>query len=228
MNVPLFRNIGSGAFIFLTMLLHTVFGVFLYAQQTSSAVLPLVETLTKTLNSSASEEQRLEAAERLAPLLEQIGSYAQADTVYRTAASLAGKKSVRAQRHLLGAVRCALACADVSSADFLLSTAFSSASEPDIKADAKLYALWSWIIKAQSEEELEGPIDVLRTYAVSAEMESVKPAILLTLHHITGEKRWAQQLQDEFPDSPEAAVSAGNARLLPAPFWFFLKTYTAE
>ena len=122
---------------------------------------------------------------------------------------------------MLGSVRCSLSCGDASGADFLLSTAFASASDANIKASVKLYALWSWIIKVQTEKELAGPVSVLQTYVSSQDMLSVRPALLLTLYHITGEKKWAQKLQSDFPDSPETAVCAGNARLLPAPFWFF-------
>ncbi|WP_428769481.1 hypothetical protein V1L52_10590 [Treponema sp. HNW] len=192
----------------------------------SQAVLPLIEELSKTVKSGTSAEQRLKAAERLAPLQEQTGLYAEASATYGTAASLAGVQSERGQRLLLGSVRCALSSADVSAADFLLSTAFSSPATAEIRSSAKLYALWSWIIKAQNQKELEGPVSVLKSYAAAQDMASLKPVILLTLHHITEEKKWAEALAREFPDSPEAAVAAGNARTLPAPFWFFLKTQT--
>lgn len=184
---------------------------------------PYMESLEKNFKSASSSEQRLAAAEILAPLKEQIGLYAEAAAIYSSAASLAGVQQIRGQKLLLGSVRCALSYGDVSSADFLLSTAFTSAADTHIKATAKLYALWSWIIKAQNKKELEGPVSVLKTYLDAPDMISVKPALFLTLFHITEEKMWAERLQKEFPDSPEAAVCAGNARLLPAPFWFFSK-----
>lgn len=208
--------------------------LFLYAQTVvppgttppaeSQAVLPLMEELSKTVKSSAPADRRLKAAQMLAHLQEEAGLYAEASATYGTAASLAGVQSARGQRFLLGSVRCALCSADVSAADFLLSTAFSSPADAEIRASAKLYALWSWIIKAQNEKELEGPVSILKSYAAAQDMESLKPAILLTLYHITGEKKWAEALTREFPDSPEAAVAAGKGQTLPAPFWFFLKT----
>lgn len=194
--------------------------------ESQTAVLPLMEELSKTVKSSAPADRRLKAAQMLAPLQEQTGLYADASATYGTAASLAGVQSAKGQHLLLGSVRCALSCADVSAADFLLSTAFSPPADAEIRASAKLYALWSWIIKAQNEKELEGPVSVLKSYAAAADMASLKPVILLTLHHITGEKKWAETLTNEFPDSPEAAVAGGKARLLPAPFWFFLKPHT--
>ena len=204
---------------------HTANGSPAAASQ-AVAALPFIEELSKTVKSGAPAQERLKAAEELAPLQEQTGLYAEAAATYGTAASLAGVQSVRGQRLLLGSVRCALSCADVSAADFLLSTSFSPPADAEIRASAKLYALWSWIIKAQNEKELEGPVSVLKSYAASADMASLKPVILLTLHHITEEKKWAEALKNEFPDSPEAAVISGKARLLPAPFWFFIKTHT--
>lgn len=196
------------------------------AESQAVAVLPLIEELSKTVKSGTSSQEKLKAAEMLAPLQEQTGLYADASATYGTAASLAGVQNARGQRLLLGSVRCALSCADVSAADFLLSTAFSPPADAEIRASAKLYALWSWIIKAQNEKELEGPVSVLKSYASAADMADLKPVILLTLHHITGEKKWAEALTGEFPDSPEAAVAAGKAQILPAPFWFFLKAHT--
>ena len=191
------------------------------AKSTAAGLQPYMESLAKTLKTAAASEDRLKAGEALAPIQEQIGLYAEAAATYGSAASLAGVQTLRGQKLLLGSVRCSLSCGDVSGADFLLSTAFASVSDTNIKASVKLYALWSWIIKVQTEKELEGPVSVLQTYVSAQDMLSVRPALLLTLYRITGEKKWAQKLQSDFPDSPEAAVCAGNARLLPAPFWFF-------
>lgn len=215
------------------VLLVFMLSVFLFAQKadvpkssgeaksTAAGLQPYMESLAKTLKTAAASEDRLKAGEALAPIQEQIGLYADAAATYGSAASLAGVQTLRGQKLLLGSVRCSLSCGDVSSADFLLSTAFASPADTNIKAAVKLYALWSWIIKVQTEKELEGPVSVLQTYVSAQDMLSVRPALLLTLYHITGEKKWAQKLQSDFPDSPEAAVCSGDARLLPAPFWFF-------
>lgn len=186
---------------------------------TVESAINILKGITK---SAATTAEKLDAAEILASLQEQLGMYSDASYSYTTGASLAGVQTVRGQKLLLGAVRCALSVGDVSTADFLLSTAFSSATDTTIKASVKLYAVWSWIIKAEDENELAGPISVLKSYSALQNMESVKPSLLLTLYHLTGEKAWADQLQQEFPNSPEASVVSGQAQLLPAPFWFFI------
>lgn len=178
--------------------------------------------LDKIAKSGDTIAEKLEASQLLAPLQEQMGMYSDARSSYTNGASLAGVQTVQGQKLLLGAVRCALSVGDVATADFLLSTSFSSATDISIKALSKLYALWSWIIKAENEEELTGPISVLKSYVTLNDMESVKPSLLLTLHHLTNDKAWSEQLQKEFPNSPETAIVSGQAQLMPAPFWFFI------
>ena len=198
----------------------------------------VTDSLLKTLKSNAPVEKKLEASQTLAALQERLGLYADAEKTYTAAASFAGERTLNGQKMLLGSVRCALCRADVSTADFLLSTSVapalnaadsaSSASEASyVKASAKLYALWSWIIKAQNKKELEAPLKALRSYADDQDMISVKPALLLTLYHITGEKRWAEKLKNDFPFSPEASVANGQAEFFPAPFWYFLTLQSA-
>ncbi len=175
----------------------------------------------KNLVQNGSKEEKFEAAEVLALLQEQFGEYTDASLYYTTAASLVGTQSAKGQNLLLGAVRCALLVGDVSRADFLLSTAISVTTDMNAKATANLYAVWSWIIKAENKEELEGPIGVLKSYVTLDSMKSVRPSILLILYHLTDEKTWAEQLQLAYPNSPEAAVSKENAKMYPSPFWFF-------
>ncbi|MFI3257576.1 MAG: hypothetical protein R3Y36_04690 [Spirochaetales bacterium] len=204
--------------------------IYSYAQNSVTDILSQADTVDDAVNTLKSivytedvaSSRRLEAAQILAPLQEQLGDYKGANLSYSTAASLAGVQTVTGQRLLLGTVRCALSVGDVSEADFLLSTAFPFASEPTVTALIKLYAVWSWIIKAENEDELAGPISVLQSYVTLSDMQSVKPSLLLTLYHLTDDEKWAEQLKNEFPDSPEVAVVLGEARLLPAPFWFFM------
>lgn len=201
----------------------------LFAQSTASettlnadTIESAINELEKKVNSATTTQERLEASELLAPLQEQMGMYAEAGRSYTYGASLAGVQTLRGQTLLLGSVRCALSVGDIATADFLLSTTFGFATDETIRATTKLYAIWSWIIKAETEAELAGPISVIKSYIPQSDMIRVKPALLLTLYHLTNEKAWGEQLQKEFPNSPEAAIILGQAHILPAPFWFFI------
>ncbi len=186
-----------------------------------SSIETTVSELKKIVETGRNTEEKYEAALVLAQLQEQFGEYTDASLYYTTAASLIGTQSAKGQELLLGAVRCALLIGDVSRADFLLSTALSSITDTEAKAKANLYAVWSWVIKAENEDELDGPISVLNSYVTLESMKSVRPSLLLTLHHLTGEKAWSDQLEKEYPHSPETAVVQGKAQLMPTPFWFF-------
>ncbi len=177
--------------------------------------------LKKIAQDGETNQDKFEAALVLAQIQEQFGEYTDASYYYTTAAGLIGTQTAKGQELLLGAVRCALLVGDVSRADFLLSTALTSITDVNAKARANLYAVWSWIIKSETEEELAGPITVLQSYVVLESMEIVKPSLLLTLYHLTEEEKWANELINTFPDSPETAIVQGNAHMYPSPFWFF-------
>ncbi len=181
------------------------------------------ETITrlKKIAQTGTNSEKLQASGIVASLQEQFGEYTDASFYYTNAATLVGTHTEQGQEFLLGAVRCALMTGDVSRADFLLSTAFPSDADDEIKASVKVYAVWSWIIKAETDEELKGPISVLQSYVTAKNMVSVKPSILITLFYLTDEKKWSDQLVKEFPHSPETAIVLGKAQTLPVPFWFF-------
>ncbi len=180
-----------------------------------------VSELKTLVQNGKTSDEKYEAALVLAQIQEQFGEYTDASLYYTTAASIVGTQTAKGQDHLLGAIRCALLVGDVSRADFLLSTALSSITDTSAKARANLYAVWSWIIKSENEEELAGPITVLKSYVTLEGMKSVKPSVLITLYHLTEDKAWADQLKNEFPNAPENAVVQGNAQMFPSPFWFF-------
>ncbi len=213
-------------FVFILTIL--CFASFLYSQSrvndivsNSDSVENTITELKKVVQTGKTKEDQFEAALVLAQLQEQFGEYTEASFYYTTASSLVGTQSAQGQDLLLGAVRCSLLVGDVSRADFLLSTALSSITDKDANARAVLYAVWSWIIKAENEEELDGPISVLKSYVTLDSMKSVRPAFLLLLHQLTGDNNWAAQLQSEYPNSPEAAIVQGKAQLQPSPFWLF-------
>ena len=59
-------------------------------------------------------------------------------------------------------------------------------------------------------------------------MKIVRPSILLTLWHITGESEWAAKLKSDFPNSPESAIARGLVQQLPTPFWYFVPRSGAD
>ncbi len=187
---------------------------------TSESIDTTVSELKNIVQNGKSNNEKYDAALLLAQIQEQFGEYTEASLYYTTASSLIGTQSAKGQDLLLGAVRCALLIGDVSRADFLLSTALTSITDASAKARANLYAVWSWIIKSETTDELQGPIAVLKSYLSLESMESVHPALLLTLYHLTDENSWSEQLQKEYPNSPESSIVKGNAQLLPTPFWF--------
>ena len=63
---------------------------------------------------------------------------------------------------------------------------------------------------------------MLQAYLKVDSMNAVKPAVLLTLWYVTGEKSYSQQITKLYPKSIEASIVRGDAQLLPTPFWFFV------
>ncbi|MCR4940558.1 MAG: hypothetical protein K5930_10705, partial [Treponemataceae bacterium] len=164
-----------------------------------------------------------------APLQEQLGLYQEAQTNYSIAANLSasiksssGQSAVADEVLLLGAVRCALSCGDTPSADYILSTAFSSPLSSETQAYKILYAVWSWLCKSEDGEVPAQPVAVLKQSVQLSSMQVVKPAMLLTLWYVTGDASYSSQLEKEFPNSPEYAVVKGNAAFMPVPFWYFV------
>lgn len=188
-----------------------------------------ISILTDALKKSLDSNERLSVLAFLASLQEQLGLYEEACTNYSLASNLsasinysAKKGAVANEEYLLGVVRCALSYGDTNIADFILSTGFSGNESQRTKAFVKLYAVWSWLCKIDSSKELEQPIVVLKSYLQLSSLISIKPAILLTLLHITGDEVYVTTLKNEFPFSPETVVATGNGDIIPAPFWFFV------
>ncbi len=188
----------------------------------NNAISESLEILKKISDSQDStNEEKIEASLLVAQILEMQGDFSNACYYYTSTASLLGANTVIGQHNLLDAVRCTLSIGDVSRGDFLLSTAMANAKDNSIRAKANIYAVWSWVLKTQTQEELDGPISVLETYVEIDSMYEVRPTILLTLYHLTHDDKWGSQLEKEFPDSPEAAIVTGSAKMSPSPFWYF-------
>ena len=163
----------------------------------------------------------------MASLQEQMSFYSDAQISYASAASIAAadaegfpKKSN--EQLVLDAVRCALSAGDSDTAELYLNSAVRNSKNARIRAYIKLYSQWSRLCRADSTEDLQEPILILQSYAKNETMTYVKPAVLLTLWYLTGEKSYGVEIQGLYPNSMEAAVVNGDAQLLPTPFWFFV------
>ena len=190
-----------------------------------------VQALKDKYASASSTKEKLEILTLLAPLQEQLGLYQEAQTNYSIAANLSasirassGESAIADENLLLGAVRCALSCGDTPSADYILSTAFSSPVSTETQAYKILYAVWSWLCKSEDGIAPAQPIAVLKQSVQQSSMKIVKPVMLLTLWYVTGDNTYSAQLEKEYPQSPECAVVKGNASFMPVPFWYFVKT----
>ena len=170
----------------------------------------------------------------LASLQEQLALYGDAQKSYATAAGIAAgdaedmpKKTN--EQLVIDAVRCALCCGDYPTADSYLNSAVRNSKDPDIQSYIKLYAQWSALCRAESVDDLNEPLELLKAYLKVQSMKPVHPVILLTLWYVTGDKSWSAQIVKNYPASTEAAIVNGDVQLLPTPFWFFVpKSGVAE
>lgn len=158
----------------------------------------------------------------LAQIQEQQGLFNEAGTNYSIAASYLGIQSKEGQLMQLGAIRCALSTGDTATADLLLSTSMGNPTDAAVTSRIRLYAVWSAICKAETTKDLEIPIHALEQYTKMQSMKLEMPSVLLTLWHITKKTEWATQLQNEYPNSPEASVTRKTVSPLPSPFWYFI------
>lgn len=183
--------------------------------------------LKKTIPQLETPADQRSANAFLAAVLEQSGSYSEAITYYAKAASIAAKDAQgmpkkSSEQLVIDAVRCALSCGDWTSAQNYLNSAVRSSENLEITGYVKLYEQWSLLCKAQKIEDTAEPLAMLKTYSSLESMKNVRPQILLTLWHITGESGYSQKLKKDFPKSLECAVVKGEVQTLPAPFWYFV------
>lgn len=218
---------------FLTFILFSA--VLSAADLPEDSVTAKMDELKKTAQAASSAEQKVTAYSQLASLQEQLGFYTDAKNSWSLAANYSaavnvaqGNASSAAEAPLLGAVRCALSTGDTGSADYIMSTAFLQQVSPETQAYVKLYAVWSWLCKVETQEELAQPVAVLQNALQQNSMQTVKPVVLLTLWYLTGNQAYADQIHDNFPSSPEDAVANGGAVIMPAPFWYFVPAVRPE
>ncbi len=203
------------------------------AASTDEAISVLRSALAAT--PAPSVKDRMQLLSVLASLLEQTGQYQEARHQYSLAANAsasvnnaAGRGAVASPEYLLGAVRCALSTGDTITADYVLSTAFFDIQNTEVIAQVKLYAVWSWLCKIESDSEISQPVTALKSFLPLDSMKSVRPSVLLTLWYITGSKEYAEILQKEYASSTECAIVQGNAQVMPNTFWYFLPSRAKE
>ncbi|MCR4822461.1 MAG: SPOR domain-containing protein [Treponema sp.] len=189
-----------------------------------------ISYIEKNISSmSASAEKRALYA-FLAAILEHQGQYAQAQKTYAQAASIAGSAvsslpgipNKNSEELVIDAVRCALCAGDYSSADSYLNSAVRNSRDSEIIAYVKLYEQWSFLCKAKNIDDTKENIAMLKTYSTLDSMKSLRPSILLTLWHLTGENQYSEGLKKSYPKSMEAAIVKGEIQTLPTPFWYFV------
>ena len=163
----------------------------------------------------------------LASLQEQMSLYPEAQKNYAAAAGIAagdadGMPKKTNEQLVLDAVRCALCCGEYSIADSYLNSAVRNSKNAEILSYVKLYTQWSALCKAENVADLQEPLVMLQAYLKVDSMNSVKPALLLTLWYVTGDTSYSQQITKLYPKSIEASIVKGDVQLLPTPFWFFV------
>jgi len=163
----------------------------------------------------------------LGGLQEQLSLYEDAVKSYAAAAGISavnaeGMPKKTNEQLVLDAVRCALCMGDSSIANSYLNSAVRNSKNAEIQLYIKLYTQWSALVDANSFEDLKEPLEILKAYLKVPSMKQIFPQILLTLWYVTGEESYANQIKKSFPGSTEASIVAGDIKLLPTPFWFFV------
>ena len=193
-----------------------------------------IEYIKKQITTLTSPAEKRSTLIFLASLQEQFSMYDEAQKSYVAAAGIAsadaeGMPKRTNEQLVLDAVRCALCTGDSATADSYLNSAVRNSRNPEIIAYVKLYAQWSALCGAETTEDLNEPLEILKAYLNVSSMDSVKPVILLTLWFITGEDAYSKRIVTDYPKSVEAAIVNGDVQLLPVPFWFFVpKTGVAQ
>ncbi len=193
-----------------------------------------IEYIKKQISTLTSPAEKRSTLIFLASLQEQFSMYDEAQKSYVAAAGIAsadaeGMPKRTNEQLVLDAVRCALCTGDSATADSYLNSAVRNSRNPEIIAYVKLYAQWSALCGAETTEDLNEPLEILKAYLNVSSMDSVKPVILLTLWFITGEDAYSKRIVTDYSKSVEAAIVNGDVQLLPVPFWFFVpKTGVAQ
>ena len=228
-------------FFFVVVILY-IFNFSLFAQSTSSSKIAKdvvaeaskIENIADTISYVSAQIEKMEEPKEkralyafLASLQEMSNKFEDAKKSYVNAARISapaadGMTRKSNEQFVLDAVRCALSIGDYKSAESYLNSSIRNTQNENIQASIKLYSTWSALCKATTESELAESLVMLKAYTSLDSMKIVRPALFLTLWHLTGENSWAESLKKKFPNSPEAGIVKGDVKMLPAPFWYFL------
>ena len=200
------------------------------AASKKSSIEESLSYLKKNVSSVTANAEKRAVYAFLAAILEQQGQYAEAQKNYVQAASIqgsadsvvAGVPNKNSEQLVIDAVRCSLSAGDYSSAESYLNSAVRNSKDEKILAYVKLYEQWGALCKAKNESETKESIALLKTYATLDSMKSLRPSILLTLWHLTGEAQFSENLKKNFPKSMETAIVKGEVQTFPTPFWYFV------
>lgn len=162
-------------------------------------------------------------------LQEQLGLYTDAGNSYAKAAGIAAHDAssmpkVTSEQLVLNAVRANLCAGNWETADSYLNSAVRNSKNETVSATVKLYSVWSDLCKASSVPgaDISDSMELLKAYSSMQSMKSVKSQVLFTLWHLTSARIYAEELNREFPLSPEASVANGKSQIMRVPFWYFV------
>ncbi len=200
------------------------------AASKKSTVTDSVSYLKKNVASVSANADKRAVYAFLAALLEQQGLYAEAQKTFVQAASIQGSAdsvvpgvpNKNSEELVIDAVRCALCAGDYTAAESYLNSAVRNSKNETIIAFVKLYEQWSALCKAKNIADTKECIAMLKTYSSLDSMKVVRPSVLLTLWHLTGESQFSENLKKNYPNSMEAAIVKGKIQTLPTPFWYFV------
>lgn len=162
-------------------------------------------------------------------LQEQLGLYTDAGNSYAKAAGIAAHDAsnmpkVTSEQLVLNAVRANLCAGNWETADSYLNSAVRNSKNETVSATVKLYSVWSDLCKASSVPgaDISDSVELLKAYSSMQSMKSVKAQVLFTLWHLTSARIYADELNREFPLSPESSVANGKSQIMRVPFWYFV------
>ncbi|MDR1786600.1 MAG: SPOR domain-containing protein [Spirochaetaceae bacterium] len=203
----------------------------LQKEEGPESVSRVITELSGAVSSAESLSDKRSLLVTLAWIEENAGRFSEASRSYALAAGIAAPPArdmpkVSAEQLVIDAVRCALSAGDWTTAETYLDSEVKDSRNTSIRAYVKLYTVWCLLSKAKSQVDLTAATALLDQYSKDPELDSVMPAVLLTLWYIDRTEARRERLVAAYPQSPEAAVVQGKAWLVPSPFWYFLPTRT--
>lgn len=190
------------------------------AAQNKGDITEAVSYLQDTIPTITDSAEKKEAHIFLGKLLQQRGDFMNAYEAYSQAIALDTTNPNVDTR--LNAAICALSAGEISIAEYILDSVLKINSTDESGAKAKFYAVWCGVLKAETENQLDVPIQHLENFLEDKSMKSLNSAILFSLWWLTSNEEYKTELVENYPSSPEAWVASGKSSLLPLPYWYFI------